>query len=69
MTHANLWQTNLDAIMAIAAYAEVSWERMSNAVEKVRQRLLRAANALEQANVAYAVADGNAVAARGFTRG
>jgi hypothetical protein len=49
--------------MAIAAYAEVSWERMSNAVEKVRQRLLRAASALEQAKVPYAVAGGNAVAA------
>lgn len=49
--------------MAIATYAEVSWERMSNAVEKVRQRLLRAARALEQAKVPYAVAGGNAVAA------
>jgi hypothetical protein len=49
--------------MAVATYAEVSWERMSNAVEKVRQRLLRAAQALEQAKVPYAVAGGNAVAA------
>jgi hypothetical protein len=49
--------------MAVATYAEVSWERMSNAVEKVRQRLLRAARALEQAKVPYAVAGGNAVAA------
>jgi hypothetical protein len=49
--------------MAISTYADVSWERMSNAVEKVRQRLLRAARALEQAKVAYAVAGGNAVAA------
>jgi hypothetical protein len=49
--------------MAVTTYAEVSWERMSNAIEKVRQRLLRAARALEQAHVAYAVADGNAVAA------
>jgi len=49
--------------MAVAIYAEVSWERMSNAVEKVRQRLLRAAGALAQANVLYAVAGGNAVAA------
>ncbi len=49
--------------MVIAAYADVSWERMSNAVEKVRQRLLRAARALEQAKVPYAVAGGNAVAA------
>ena len=49
--------------MAIATYAEVSWERMSSAVEKVRQRLLRAARALEQAKIPYAVAGGNAVAA------
>ena len=49
--------------MAVITYSEVSWERMSNAIEKVRQRLLRAARALEQARVAYAVADGNAVAA------
>ena len=41
----------------------VSWERMTNAVEKVRQRLLRAVRALEQARVPYAVAGGNAVAA------
>ena len=47
----------------VATYAEVSWERMSNAVEKVRQRLLRAARALKQAEVPYAVAGGNAVAA------
>src|SRR5262249_33890381 len=49
--------------VAIAIYADVSWERMSNALEKVRQRLLRAARALDQAGVAYAVAGGNAVAA------
>src|SRR5580692_12269647 len=49
--------------MAVTTYAEVSWERMKNAVEKVRQRLLRAARALAQAKVPYAVAGGNAVAA------
>src|SRR5213080_2899197 len=49
--------------MAIVTYAEVSWTRMSNAIERVRQRLLRAARALEQAGVPYAVAGGNAVAA------
>ena len=49
--------------MAPAPYAEVSWERMNNAIEKVRQRLLRAAKALDQAGVPYAVAGGNAVAA------
>jgi hypothetical protein len=36
---------------------------MSNGVEKVRQRLLRATRALEQGGVSYAVAGGNAVAA------
>jgi hypothetical protein len=49
--------------MATAIYADVSWERMSNAIEKVRRRLLRAARALDQARVPYAVAGGNAVAA------
>ena len=42
---------------------EVSLERMVRAVEKVRNRLLRAATALEQAKVPYAVVGGNAVAA------
>jgi hypothetical protein len=42
---------------------DVSWERMIRAVEKVRQRLLRATSALEKAGVPYAVAGGNAVAA------
>ncbi len=45
------------------AIGEVSLERMVRAVEKVRIRLLRAAGALEQANVPYAVVGGNAVAA------
>src|SRR5947209_703746 len=49
--------------MASMSYTEVSWERLSNAVEKVRQRLLRAAAALGQAGVPYAVVGGNAVAA------
>ncbi len=40
-----------------------SLERMVRAVEKVRQRLLRAAAALEAAGVRYAVIGGNAVAA------
>jgi hypothetical protein len=43
--------------------ADVSWERMIRAVEKVRERLLRAARALEGAGIAYAVVGGNAVAA------
>ena len=41
---------------------EFSFERAIGAVEKVRQRLLRATAALEAARVPYAVADGNAVA-------
>jgi Uncharacterised nucleotidyltransferase len=49
--------------MANTSYGEVSWERMIRAVEKVRDRLLRAAAALEAAGVPYAVAGGNAVAA------
>ena len=49
--------------MADSLYAPVSWERMSNAVEKVRLRLMRAAHALAQESVPYAVAGGNAVAA------
>ena len=38
-------------------------DRMERAVEKVRERLTRAAGALEAAGVPYAVAGGNAVAA------
>ena len=44
-------------------HGEVSWERMIRAVEKVRDRLRRAAAALKAANLPYAVAGGNAVAA------
>jgi hypothetical protein len=39
-----------------------SLDRMVNAVEKVRQRLFRAADALTSAGIPYAVAGGNAVA-------
>ena len=49
--------------MADIVIGEVSWERMIRAVEKVRDRLLRAAQALEGAGVPYAVIGGNAVAA------
>lgn len=49
--------------MAVSSYGAVSWTRMSNAVESVRRRLLRAASTLRQAGVPYAVAGGNAVAA------
>jgi hypothetical protein len=40
-----------------------SLDRMVSAVERVRERLLRATAALERAGVAYAVVGGNAVAA------
>lgn len=43
--------------------ASVSWDRMIRAVEKVRERLRRAALALAEARVPYAVVGGNAVAA------
>ena len=42
---------------------DVSWERMIRAVEKVRERVLRAAAALEAGGIPYAVSGGNAVAA------
>ena len=51
------------AVMLATKYGEVSWERMIRAVEKVRDRLLRATAALNKAGVPYAVAGGNAVAA------
>jgi hypothetical protein len=49
--------------MAVTNYGAVSWTRMRNAAENVRQRLLRAAGALDDATVPYAVVGGNAVAA------
>src|SRR4029434_11005790 len=48
---------------AMRTLAPVSWDRMIRAVEKVRERLLRAVAALRAAGVPYAVAGGNAVAA------
>ena len=42
---------------------EAILDRMVSAVEKVRQRLLRATDSLERSNIDYAVAGGNAVAA------
>lgn len=41
----------------------ISLDRMTRAVEKVGERLLRAAAAFEDAQIAYAIAGGNAVAA------
>src|SRR2546427_2444735 len=47
---------------AMSSASQISLERMVNAVEKVRQRLLRATAALRSAGIEYAVAGGNAVA-------
>ncbi len=44
-------------------YGPVSWQRMSNAIDKVRDRLRRAVGALENAGIRYAVIGGNGVAA------
>ena len=49
--------------MANVELGEFSLERMVRAVEKVRERLLRAASALDTAGIPYAVTGGNAVAA------
>ena len=48
--------------MAEPKLHEPSWERMIRAVERVRERALRTARALEAAGIPYAVAGGNAVA-------
>jgi hypothetical protein len=53
----------LAAAQSPIQYGPISWERMIRAVEKVRERLNRAAAALEAAEIPYAVAGGNAVAA------
>jgi hypothetical protein len=49
--------------MAESNPGEMILERMVRAVERVRERLGRAATALEKASIAYAVVGGNAVAA------
>lgn len=49
--------------MATHELSPLAWERMVTAVEKVRERMRRATQALEQAGIPYAVAGGNAVAA------
>lgn len=41
----------------------VSWERMNQGIEKVRERLLKATRALEAHKIDYAVIGGNAIAA------
>jgi hypothetical protein len=47
----------------VVSFGEDVLERMVLAVEKVRERLLRATGALESAGIPYAVIGGNAVAA------
>ena len=49
--------------MSVSTRGDVSWERMNNAIERVRARLLKAARALDSAAIDYAVIGGNAVAA------
>lgn len=49
--------------MTSTRLGEVSWERMVRAVERVRERLMRAVSALDRAGVPYAVAGDRAVAA------
>ena len=41
--------------MSTSTRDDVSWERMSNAIERVRARLLKAARALDSAAIDYAV--------------
>ncbi|MBS0660321.1 MAG: nucleotidyltransferase family protein [Verrucomicrobia bacterium] len=49
--------------MAVLPLLPVSWTRMEESVALVRRRLARAAAALQEAGVPYAVIGGNAVAA------
>ncbi len=49
--------------METQVFGEMSWERMSRAVEKVRQRLLRVSRVLNAAGIPYVTVGGNAVAA------
>jgi hypothetical protein len=48
--------------VAVPYLYEPTWERMIRAVERVRERCDRAARALSEAGIQYAVAGGNAVA-------
>lgn len=48
--------------MVIPSAADISWQKVWRAVDNVRDRLLRATRLLNEAGVAYAVIDGNAVA-------
>jgi hypothetical protein len=59
MTTQRLGDSSMAATTALAPF---SLNRMVSAVEKVRERLLRATAALERAGITCAVAGGNAVA-------
>jgi hypothetical protein len=58
----SLTDGHTDAVTPVAP-DETILDRMVNAVQKVRERLLRSATALNQSGVFYAVVGGNAVAA------
>ena len=47
----------------LQTHGEISWERMIGAVEKIRERLRKAAAALDAAGIPYAVVGDNAVVA------
>ena len=49
--------------MSTLVLHDFSWQRMIDAVEAVKERARRAAQALERAGIPYAIAGGNAVAA------
>lgn len=59
----SLGNSNDERSAAMATIGPFSWERMVRAVEKVRERLMRAVGALEAAGIPYAVVGCNAVAA------
>lgn len=48
--------------MSTATVVQSGWERVMTAIENVRDRLHRTAEALEAASIPYAIIDGNAVA-------
>lgn len=52
-----------DTLMATRTLPPVSWTRMEEGIENIRRRLERAATALGDAGIPYAIVGGNAVAA------
>lgn len=61
-TNLNTWTDAPLPKLAVVAAGEDVLDRMERAVSRVRERLLRAAAALDRAGVSYAVIGGNAVA-------